>query len=206
MSSASKQAAAAIAKSVKGKTVGKKKSQKELPDPFLKVTIKARMATAAPPLGPALGSRGVNVAAFCKDFNEKTRRFALGTPLPVEVTVTPDRKYDLKIFTPPSSYLLKIAAGIRRTKHKRGEITGMLSVKHIYEIAKFKEKDVELDGVPLQDICQRLVNTCNILGIKVQNEDLEPDELRKFLEERKQVVAKQIKEEQELEAQKVLRT
>uniref|UniRef100_A0A915BJJ9 Large ribosomal subunit protein uL11m n=1 Tax=Parascaris univalens TaxID=6257 RepID=A0A915BJJ9_PARUN len=74
----------------------------------------AQMATAAPPLGPQLGQRGLNVANFCKEFNKETGHIKPGALLPTRVYIKPDRTYDLEICTPTTSWLLKRAAGIRR--------------------------------------------------------------------------------------------
>ena len=110
------------------------------------------MATAAPPLGPQLGQRGLNVANFCKDFNKETGHIKPGTLLPTRISIKPDRTYELEICTPMSTWLLKRAAGIRRGSQfgASGEVAGILSVKHIYEIAKIKSRDKMLVGVPLK--------------------------------------------------------
>lgn len=79
------------------------------------------MASAAPPLGPQLGQRGLNVANFCKEFNKETGHFKQGVPLPTRITVKPDRTYDLEICTPTTTWLLKQAAGIGRGKASKGE-------------------------------------------------------------------------------------
>ncbi|EFO22846.2 ribosomal protein L11 domain-containing protein [Loa loa] len=165
------------------------------------------MATAAPPLGPNLGKRGINVANFCKDFNRATSNIKPGTPLPTRVTIKPDRTYDTEICTPTSMWLLMRAAGIRRgATHPCEEISGMITVKHIYEIAKIKAADKCLVGVPLKLICEQLIKTAHTIGLKVVRKDLDPVEYRKFLEERKLVVDKELKTIEEDKAAKVLRT
>ncbi|GMR41093.1 hypothetical protein PMAYCL1PPCAC_11288, partial [Pristionchus mayeri] len=186
--------------------VRKKEVVKVIHSALLRTNIKSQMASAAPPLGPQLGQRGVNVANFCKEFNKETGHIKPGVPLPTRIQVKPDRSYDLEICSPTSSWLLKQAAGIRRGKQNADEIAGILSVKHIYEIALVKSKDKALIGVPLQKICRDLVKQCFTLGIKVQNEDLDPEELGKFLEERKQVVADQLQAFADKKAAKMLRT
>ncbi|VDM14641.1 unnamed protein product [Wuchereria bancrofti] len=165
------------------------------------------MATAAPPLGPNLGKRGINVANFCKDFNRTTSNIKPGTPLPIRVTIKPDRTYDLEICTPTSMWLLMHAAGIRRgATCPREEISGMITVKHIYEIAKIKAADKCLLGVPLKLICEQLIKTAHTIGLKVVRGNLDPVEYRKFLEERKVVVDRELKKIEEEKAAKVLRT
>ncbi|VDN41821.1 unnamed protein product, partial [Gongylonema pulchrum] len=174
------------------------------------------MATAAPPLGPFLGKRGINVANFCKDFNRATSHIKPGVPLPVRVTVKPDRSYDMEICTPTSMWLLMRAAGIRRgASNPWKEVCGKITVKHIYEIAKIKSKDKCLVGVPLKVserffslflVCEQLIKTALSLGLKIVREDLDPTEYRKFLEERKRAVDEELKKIEDEKAAKVLRT
>uniref|UniRef100_A0A7E4W043 Large ribosomal subunit protein uL11m n=1 Tax=Panagrellus redivivus TaxID=6233 RepID=A0A7E4W043_PANRE len=173
---------------------------------LLKTNIKAQMATAAPPLGPQLGQRGINVANFCKDFNKETSHIKPGTILPTRIAIKPDRTYDLEICSPMSTYLLKRAAGIRRGGQTTHDIAGKLSVKHIYEIAKIKSRDKVLVGVPLKDICEMLVKTCRTMGIQVQHEDLDPVEYQAFLDNRREMVSTQLQEWADKKAAKMLRT
>ena len=75
---------------------------------FIKLQIKGGQANPAPPVGPALGQRGVNIMEFCKAFNDKTKSLA-GKPVPVEITVYKDKKFDFKIKSPPASFFIKEA-------------------------------------------------------------------------------------------------
>ncbi|KAI6223465.1 hypothetical protein M3Y95_00893000 [Aphelenchoides besseyi] len=184
----------------------KKDVVKVIHNTFLKTNIRAQMASAAPPLGPQLGQRGVNVANFCKDFNRNTEHIKPGVLLPTRIDIKPDRTYDLEICTPTSSWLLKRAAGITRGSESRHETAGMISVKHIYEIAKIKSKDKVLVGVPLKNICMQLIKTCNNMGIKVQHEDLDPTTLQAFLDERRDVVKAQLQAFADKKAAKMLRS
>ncbi|KJH48341.1 Ribosomal protein L11 domain protein [Dictyocaulus viviparus] len=194
--------------------VRKKEVVKVIHGPLLKVIIRAQMASAAPPLGSQLGQRGLNVANFCKEFNKETGHIKPGTPLPTRISIKPDRTYDLEICSPTTSWLLKTAAGIARGKQNKGmfhnslfyEIAGKLSVKHIYEIAMVKSQDKCLQGVPLQMICRQIIKQCRTIGIQVQKEDLDPVELKKFLDERRKIVAEQLKEFADKKAAKMLRT
>ncbi|WKY02781.1 hypothetical protein Q1695_016226 [Nippostrongylus brasiliensis] len=186
--------------------VRKKEIVKVVHGALLKTNIKAQMASAAPPLGPQLGQRGLNVANFCKEFNKETGHIKPGVPLPTRITIKPDRTYDLEICTPTTTWLLKQAAGIARGKQNPGEVAGKITVKHIYEIAKVKSRDKALQGVPMEVICRQIVKTCRTLGIQVQREDLDPVELKKFLDERRVIVAEQLKALADKKASKMLRT
>ncbi|KAK5970843.1 Mitochondrial ribosomal protein L11 [Trichostrongylus colubriformis] len=170
----------------KAARVRKKEIVKVVHGAFLKTNIKAQMASAAPPLGPQLGQRGLNVANFCKEFNKETGHIKPGVPLPTRISIKPDRTYDLEICTPTTSWLLKQAAGIARGKQEPDEIVGKITVKHIYEIAKVKSRDKVLQGVPLELICQQILKQCRTLGIQVQREDLDPVELKAFLDKRRE--------------------
>lgn len=130
------------------KAPGKFKPPKIEHPPYFFTTIKAGMAAPAPPLGPQLGERSVNVAAFCKDFNQRTKDYIPGVPIPIDLDVNPDRTYNLELRTPSEDWLLMRAAGIRRpSENPATEICGKISVKHLYEIANIKRKDNWLKGV-----------------------------------------------------------
>ncbi|CAD5221022.1 unnamed protein product [Bursaphelenchus xylophilus] len=190
------------------KLAGKAKKKdlvKVIHPPFIKTNIRAQMASAAPPLGPQLGQRGLNVANFCKDFNAKTSHIKPGALLPTRIYIKPDRTYDLEICSPMSTWLIKKAAGVNRAAENPGEICGFLSVKHIYEIAKVKSADRALTGVPLKEICEMLIKTCRTCGVKVQKEDLDPEVLGPFLESRKEIVAQQLQAWADKKAAKMLR-
>ncbi len=79
---------------------------------FIKLQIKGGQANPAPPVGPALGQRGVNIMEFCKAFNDKTKKLA-GKPVPVEITVYKDKKFDFKIKSPPASFFIREAAKLK---------------------------------------------------------------------------------------------
>ncbi|CAH8462716.1 unnamed protein product [Schistosoma rodhaini] len=140
--------------------------------PFLKITIPAQQARPAPPLGPQLGKRNVNIATFCKDFNERTKDIIEGTPMPCFISVKADRSYDLVISHPSSMHLLRMAAAAKRGASSPGtEVCGRLSLKHIYHIAELKKQDPHLLGADLQNICKMLIGTAHRLGIEIVTQD-----------------------------------
>lgn len=150
----------------------------------LRVIIGAQNASPAPPLGSQLGQRSINISAFCKDFNERTKHIVPGVPLPCRVTVKSDRSYELVIHHPTASYLLMQAAGLNRGAFDgRVETAGKLTRKHIYEIARLKSEDPPLQEVELQEICAMVVEQATRMGIKVCDH-IDEKEYATFLEER----------------------
>lgn len=172
----------------------------------LRTIIPAQMAMAGPPLGTQLGQIGVNIANFCKDFNLRTSVFREGVPLPTVTTINPDRSYNLTIDHPVDTFLLKQAAGVSRgaMEHTK-EVSGYLTRKHIYEIAKIKSQDPVRQMVPLQEICEKLIDAAYMCGIRVVDE-IDPDEYQDFLEQRKLIIAEQKEELKAIKEAKLLRS
>ena len=104
--------------------------------------IPAQLASAAPPLGTQLGAIGVNIAGFVKDFNLKTSIYKQGVPIPCVVSLNTDRTYNLRMRHPPWSYFIMQAAGIQRgAMEGTRQTAGLITRKHVYEIAKIKSQD-----------------------------------------------------------------
>ncbi len=132
----------------------------------IKLQCPAGQATPAPPVGPALGSHGVNIAAFVKQFNDATRD-QMGLIIPVEITVYKDRSFDFILKSPPAAVLLKRAAGLEKGSGTVGtEIVGKVTQAQVEEIAKLKLKD--LNARDLQAACRIIAGTARSSGIKVE--------------------------------------
>jgi len=171
----------------------------------LRTDVPAGMASAGPPLGSMLGQRGLNIAQFCKDFNNRTAHYIEGVPIPTRATVNPDRSYNMVLFNPPVSFYLKQAAGIQRgSMQGHHETAGWITFKHVYEIAKIKSQDPTLELTELPQICNSVIYSARRMGIEVKR-DYDPEEYRQFLEERKVIVEQQLQELRDLKEAKVLR-
>jgi large subunit ribosomal protein L11 len=132
---------------------------------IIKLQIDAGKANPAPPVGPALGQHGVNIMAFCKDYNEKTASQA-GTIVPVEITVFEDRSFIYVLKTPPVSELLKKALGVTKgSPTQKREKVGELSRDKIREIAEIKLRDLNANDV--ESAMRMVEGTARSMGIEV---------------------------------------
>lgn len=137
-------------------------------DQVVRLLIAAGKAAPTPPVGPALGARGVKSMDFCKEFNARTAHITPGVPTPTLITVRPDRTFSFVTKTPPTTYFLKQAAGIEKGTGKPGsEVTGTLSLKHVYAITKIKAQDDHLKHLPLEAIARMVVGSAKSLGINI---------------------------------------
>ncbi|KAH6631434.1 mitochondrial 54S ribosomal protein YmL19 [Chaetomium tenue] len=144
-------------------------------DQVVKIIVGAGQASPSPPVGPALGSKGIKSMDFCKEFNARTQHLIAGTPMPVRVTVRGDRTFHFEVRTPQTSWLLLNAAEVptgKKGKRKGAsnpgkEIVGTLSLKHIYEIAKIKQSELRLSGLSLEGICRSIIYQSKSIGIAV---------------------------------------
>ena len=133
---------------------------------IIKLQIEAGKATPAPPVGPALGQHGVNIMAFCKDYNEQTGSQA-GSIVPVELTVYEDRSFTFITKTPPASDLLKRALGVEKGSGTAGqEKVGTLPREKVQEIARVKMRD--LNAADLEEASRIIEGTARSMGIDVE--------------------------------------
>ncbi|MDZ7824059.1 MAG: 50S ribosomal protein L11 [Ahrensia sp.] len=110
---------------------------------MLKLQVPAGSAMPSPPIGPALGQRGINIMEFCKAFNAATGEMEKGTPTPVTITYYQDKSFTFKTKTPPASFLLKKAAGLKSGSKEPGKtVAGKVSRASVIEIAQMKMRDL----------------------------------------------------------------
>ena len=133
---------------------------------FIKLQIKGGQANPAPPVGPALGQRGVNIMEFCKAFNDKTKKLA-GKPVPVEITVYKDKKFDFKIKSPPASFYIKEAVELKGGSKEPGRnIVASISKKQLEDIAKEKMND--LNAHDINEAVKIIAGSARSMGIEVK--------------------------------------
>ncbi len=132
----------------------------------IKLQISAGQANPAPPVGPALGQHGINIMAFCKEYNERTSA-QVGSIIPVEITVFDDRSFTFVTKTPPTSDLLKKALGLEKGASASGqEKVGKLSRDKLREIAQVKAKD--LNATSIEGAERIIEGTARSMGIEVE--------------------------------------
>ena len=135
-------------------------------DGFINLQVPAGKANPSPPIGPALGQRGVNIMEFCKAFNAKTKDMEQGTPIPVKITVYSDRSFTFEMRRPPASFFLKKAASIESGAKAPGrDVAGQVTMAQVREIAKTKMKDLNTDD--LEQAARTIAGSARSMGLKV---------------------------------------
>jgi large subunit ribosomal protein L11 len=134
---------------------------------FIKLQIKGGQANPAPPVGPAVGQRGINIMEFCKAFNEKTKSL-MGKPVPVVITVYKDKKFDFVIKTPPASHYIKEAAKLKSGSKEPGRtVAGSITMKQAEEIAKAKMQD--LNAFDIKEATKIICGSARSMGVEVKS-------------------------------------
>ncbi len=133
---------------------------------YIKLQIPAGKANPSPPVGPALGQRGLNIMEFCKAFNAQTQSMEPGMPIPVVITAYADRTFSFITKTPPVSYFLKKAAGLAKGSQTPGPgIVGKVTKAQVQEIAKAKM--VDLNANDIEAASQMIIGSARSMGIEV---------------------------------------
>jgi large subunit ribosomal protein L11 len=133
----------------------------------IKLQVAAGAANPSPPIGPALGQRGLNIMEFCKTFNARTQQMEKGMPIPVIITYYQDKSFSLELKTPPASYLLKKAAKIDGGSKKPGlEFKGTVTQADLRSIAELKMKD--LNAVDIDAAMKIIAGSARSMGIEVK--------------------------------------
>ena len=134
---------------------------------YIKLQVKAGQANPSPPVGPALGQRGLNIMEFCKAFNAATQNLEPGMPIPVVITAFGDRSFTFVTKSPPNTYFLKKAAGIEKGSQTtgKGSAVGRVTMAQIREIAEQKMQD--LNAKDINGACRMLIGSARSMGLDV---------------------------------------
>lgn len=133
---------------------------------YIKLQVPAGSANPSPPIGPALGQRGVNIMEFCKQFNAATQDTDKGTPLPTVITVFADRSFTFVTKTPPATFLIKQAAGLKSGSKEPGKVTaGKIKRSQLSQIAEAKMKDLNAHDI---DAATKIIEgSARAMGLEV---------------------------------------
>jgi len=134
---------------------------------LIKLQVPAGKANPSPPIGPALGQRGLNIMEFCKAFNAATQNVEPGIPIPVVITAYGDRSFTFVTKTPPASFYLKRAAGLEKgaTATGKGVVVGRVTMAQVRDIAQKKMEDLNANDV--EAACRMVVGSARSMGIEV---------------------------------------
>lgn len=136
-------------------------------DGYLKLQVPAGNASPSPPIGPALGQRGLNIMEFCKGFNAKTQEMEKGSPVPVVITIFQDKSFTFEMKQPPMSFFLKKAAGLPKGSTEPGRTSaGTVTSAQVRDIAEKKMPDLNADSV---EAAMRIVEgSARSMGLQVE--------------------------------------
>jgi len=133
---------------------------------YIKLQVKAGSATPSPPIGPALGQRGVNIMGFCKEFNARTAEMVKGTPLPTVITVYQDKSFTFVTKTPPATHYLKQITGLKSGAKLTGrETVGEVTRTQLREIAEKKMKDLNANDI--EAAAKIIEGSAKAMGLKI---------------------------------------
>jgi large subunit ribosomal protein L11 len=134
---------------------------------FLKLQVPAGSATPSPPIGPALGQRGLNIMEFCKSFNAASQQMEKGMPVPVVITIYSDKSFTFSMKTPPASYYLKKAAKLEKGGATPGRaVAGTVTVAQCRDIANAKMKDLNANDI--EAATKIIMGSARAMGLTVQ--------------------------------------
>ena len=134
---------------------------------YIKLQVPAGSATPSPPIGPALGQRGVNIMGFVKEFNARTEKEVKGTPLPTVITVYQDKSFTFVTKTPPATFFIKEALGLKSGSNKPGrEVAGKITQAQLREIAEHKMKD--LNANDLDAATKIIAGSARAMGLTIE--------------------------------------
>ena len=133
---------------------------------YIKLQVKAGSATPSPPIGPALGQRGVNIMGFCKEFNARTENVEKGTPLPTVITVYQDKSFTFVTKTPPATFFLKQITGLKSGAKLTGrETVGEVTRAQLRDIAEKKMKDLNANDI--EAAAKIIEGSARAMGLKI---------------------------------------
>ena len=134
---------------------------------YIKLQVPAGAATPSPPIGPALGQRGVNIMGFCKEFNARTEKEAKGTPLPTVITVYQDKSFTFVTKTPPASFFIKQALGLKSGSKLPGrDSAGTITRAQLRDIAEKKMKD--LNAIDVESASRIIEGSARSRGLQIE--------------------------------------
>mmetsp|Transcript_6968 Transcript_6968/g.12714 ORF Transcript_6968/g.12714 Transcript_6968/m.12714 type:complete len:165 (-) Transcript_6968:3102-3596(-) len=143
---------------------------------LVQILAYTQIAKPTAKLGQALGPLGLNMGQICREINDATKEIRSGTPIRINLSYYYDSTYKLEYMSPPTSWMLKRAAGVKKASPVPGyEKTGIVSIKDIYEIAQIKQSmDPHMKHISLESICRSIMGTCRAMGFLVAEDRPKP--------------------------------